>query len=356
VPALSNVIALARATAAAAILAGVVTQTEDPAALRQAASSYAAQGDPRAADAYRRAIAAAPQDLPLRVEFVEFLWRSGETDRGNEQMEDVIRIAPSNPRLRAHYGVNLAAQGRYERAVGELEAARRAGFDNAEVLYYLGSALWEIGRLDEAVTRLREAVAKEPEKVAARHRLGRLLLLQGKPSPAVAELARAAELDPASAEIAIDFGRALEAAGDLSRAEQAYRRALEGGRSPSLAHYLLGTLLARTGRRGEAQKHLALYREAFQREQEERFRAGSRQAELNLARKLLDENRLEEALVSYSRHPNDVEALRGAARALSRLGRHAEAIRTLERALQQEPGNGALREELDGEREKATKR
>lgn len=338
----------------ATILAVIPAQADDPASLRNAAASYAMAGDPRAADAYRRAIAAAPRDLPLRVEFAGFLWRSGEPDLGNAQMEEVIRLSPGNPRLKAHYGVNLAAQKKYGKAVEELDAARREGFDDADVLFFLGSALWEIGRLDEAVLRLTEGIAKAPAKAAPRQRLGRLLLLQGKPVPAVAELSRAAELDPASAEIAVDLGRALEASGDSAGAERAYRRALAAEPAPSIGHYLLGTLLARTGRREEAQAHLAVYRESFQREQQDQFRARSRQAELNLGRALLSENRLEEALAQFGRHPDDPEALRGAAQALSRLGRHAEAARKLERALELDPGNAVLRSELDAAREKAT--
>ena len=50
----------------------------DPAAMKGLAGALAAVEDPRAGDAYERAIAAAPRDLPLRVEFAESLWRAGE--------------------------------------------------------------------------------------------------------------------------------------------------------------------------------------------------------------------------------------------------------------------------------------
>ena len=326
----------------AALPRGVV---DDARALAQA-------GDPRAAAAYERAIAAAPRNLPLRVEFADYLWRTGERDRGNEQMEAVIRIAPEQPQLKAHYGANLAAQGRFVQAAEQLEAALKGGFDNANVLYYLGSVLWETGRLDEAAERLRQAVEKDPKKIAAHHRLGRLLIFQGKPALAAAELSRAAELDPSSVEVLLDLGRAQEAMGETARAEASYRRALELGPDVPLAHYVLGTLLARTSRRGEAAEHIAVYRRAFQSDQEERFRSGARQAELNLGWTELKKNRHERALAQFRRHPDDVEALRGAAQALSALGRHEEAVRALERALLRDSENRALRFELDREREK----
>jgi Flp pilus assembly protein TadD len=337
-------------------LSAAAAAAQEPVSLKSLASAYAASGDPRAGEAYERAIAESPADLPLRVEFAEYLWRSERPEPGNAQMEEVIRRAPDNPKLRAHYGVNLAEQRKYGKAVEELDAARRAGFDDANLLLYLGSALWEVGRLDEARDRLREAVAKAPDRAVPRHRLGRLLLLQGNPVAAAAELLRAAELDPGSAEIAIDLGRALEASGDFPGAERAYRKALAQAPAPPLGHYLLGTLLARTGRRDEAGSHLALYKESFEREQRQQFRSRSRQAELNLGRARLSERRFEEALVQFNRIPDDREALRGAAEALSGLGRYAEAVAKLSRALELDPGNSALRSELDAARGRAAKK
>jgi tetratricopeptide (TPR) repeat protein len=328
----------------------------DPAELKALAARYAAAGDPRTAETYERAIAAAPGDFPLRVELAELLWRTGERERGNAQMERLLRLVPDNPKLKAHYGVNLAEQGRYVQAAEQLDAARRAGFAGADVLYYLGSALWETGRLDEAALRLREAVAKEPDKASARHRLGRLLIFQGKPADAVVELSRSSELQPDAVDILLDFGRALEATGDLRRAEATYRRALDREPNTPLAHYLLGTLLARTGKRDEATKHVALYQRAFAEDQQDRFRSGSRQAELNLGWTELKKNRFEEALAQFARYPNDAEGLRGAAQALAGLKRHAEALRALERAVLLAPDDRALRFELDRARQRSEKK
>jgi len=338
------------------LVSGAAAGASDAARLKALAAQYASSGDPRAAETYEQAIAAAPADFPLRVELAEYFWHVGERERGNSQMERLLRLVPDNPKLKAHYGVNLAEQGRYVQAAEQLDAARRDGFDGADVLYYLGTVLWETGRLDEAARRLRDAVAKDPGKAAARHRLGRLLIFQGKPTAAVVELTRAAELQPDAVEVLLDLGRALEASGDVSQAEATYRRALALAPDTSLAHYLLGTLLARTGRREEAAEHVTIYRRAFAKEQESRFRSGSRQAELNLGWTELKKNRFAEALAQFARHPDDAEGLRGAAQALAGLGRHAEALRALERAVLLEPENRALKYELDRARERSAKK
>jgi len=325
------------------------------AGLRGLANSYGALRDPRALDTFERARAVDPTNLPLRVEFAEYLWDTRRFERGNAEMEGVIREAPGNAKLRVHYGMNLASQSRFAQAAREFDAARRGGIDNAEVFFFLGSALWETGRLDEAEKWLREAVERDPQKATARHRLGRLLLFRGKSVEAVAELERASTQAPESAEIALDFGRSLEATGKIAEAEAAYRKALALEPGLSVTHYTLGTLLARTGRREEAQQHIALYQDYFDKEQKRRYQAGARQAELNLGWTRLDAGQTEQALAQFERHPEDPEGLRGAAMALSKLGRHGEAASRLEHAVLLDPENRGLRWELDREREKISR-
>jgi tetratricopeptide (TPR) repeat protein len=112
----------------------------------------------------------------------------------------------------------------------------------------------------------------------------------------------------------------------------------------------MGALLARLGRREEAREHIAIFQTAFQAEQEARLREASRRARLNLGWVELRQGRAERALEQFRRFPDDVEALRGAARALSKLGRHGEAAKTYERALTVSPEDPRLRYELDAER------
>jgi len=112
-------------------------------------------------------------------------------------------------------------------------------------------------------------------------------------------------------------------------------------------------LLARRGREEEARREIALYQQAFERSQQERFEKGARRAEITLGWTDLSSGKSEEALAQFERHPNDHEALRGKAAALSRLGRHAEAVAALERALSISPEDPRTRYALAREREKA---
>jgi tetratricopeptide (TPR) repeat protein len=318
----------------------------DRGALAGLASVYAAVSDLRAEAAYEKAVAADPRNLPLAVEYADFLWREKRYDRGNAVMDRVLREIPDNTRLRVHYGLTLADQSRFVDAVRQFDEARRRD-SSAEVLFYLGSALWEVGRFDDAATRLREAVSQSPDNASYRHRLGRLELFRGRRDDALRELEKAAAIDPKSAEIALDLGRAYEANGRSAEAEAAYRRALALEPELSVTHYTLGTLLARTGRREEASREIGAYQEYFQKEQASRHRGASKQAEINLGWTELEAGRAESALEHFAKFSGDVEALRGAAQALLKLGRAGEAVRTLERALLLEPENHALVWELD---------
>ena len=325
----------------------------NPEALAALALFYATVSDPRAGGAYEKAIGSDPRNLPLRAEFAEYLWRERRYDRGNAQMDALLRQLPDNTRLRVHYGLALADQRRFADAAKQFDAARRRGDESADLLFYLGSALWEVGRFDEASARLREAASRAPGNAMARHRLGRLLVFRGDAAAAVPELEAAAKLDAKSADVALDLGRAYEAAGRKEDAEAAYRRALELQPDLSVTHYTLGTLLARSGRREEAAREIARYQEFFDKEQASRRSAASRQAEINLGWTELDAGRAESALAHFAKHADDVEALRGAAASLAKLDRHEEAVRSLERALLLEPDNRGLAWELDRERSRS---
>ena len=317
------------------------------------AAAYAAVGDDRAEQTYRRAIALSPRDYPLRLELTESLWALGRSDAGNEEIRKLLAEAGS-PRLHEHYAFELLRQQRFADASREFERACSVPCE-AEALEAWAGALLETGSFAESAARYRQAIAREPNRISARHSLGRVLLLAGDPASARVELERAVERAPRSGEVLFDLGRAIETLGHADEAEAAYRKSLVLAPELSRAHYALGTLLARRGRGEEARREIALYQRAFEREQKERFQAGARRAELSLGWTDLARGQAEQALSQFERLGDDAEALRGKAAALSRLGRHAEAVATLDRALSIAPADPRIRYALAREREKANR-
>ncbi len=291
-----------------------------------------------------------------RLDFASYLWQVRNFDRGNQEVERVLKSAPADVVVRRKYGLVLIEQGRFEKAAGELEIVWKSGARDYDLAYHFGLALAESGRSDEGVLRLRDAVAAAPDRLAAHHALGRVLYRAQRPEEAVAELERAAALQPDSSEIQLDLGLAYEAAGRLDKAEAAYREALRLDPKMAKAHYTLGTLLARTGRREEGASHAALYQAAFQAQQQATSLGATRKAELNLGWVALQGGQPERALEQFERHPDDPDALRGAARALIRLGRDAEALQKYERAVALAPDDLALRYELEREYDRVRKK
>ena len=315
------------------------------------AMAYASLSDSRAEKEFETVLAAAPE-ARYHWQYAEYLWKSRDVERGNRQMEKALEASRGDAVLLEAYGNQLFEQGRFPEAARRLTEARAAGASSPDLLFELGSAELENSHFEDAERLLREAIAAAPERVEARHRLGVLLLLVGKPEAARQELAPVAEQSKSSAGPWFDLGRAEEALGHLDAAESAYRRALQIEPENSRALYLLGLVLSRQGRAEESRREMALYQAAYEREQGRRQEETSRAAEINLGWVELKQMKFEKALARFERHPDDAEALRGAAEALSALKRRREAIAALERALVLKPEDRAISWRLREERGK----
>lgn len=300
-------------------------------ALYGLAEAYAALDDPRAEQMYERLAASRPGDVTIRLGLIQYLWEHGKNDAGNQQMERLLEEHPGQPDLRITYALDLLRQQQFGRAASELERAWTAGGASYRVAYLLGNAWWEAGDVERALNSFRTAIAIDGAAVPARHDLGRLLMWAGRPAEAIAHLEKAAAAAE-SAAVTLDLGRSYEAAGRLEAAERAYReaRALEPSLSP--VHYALGRLLRRTGRHAEGGEALQTYHRLYEAEQQRRFDEKSRRAEIDLAWLELRRGRAAEALTRFERLGDTPEGLIGRAMALSRLKRHADAVRLLERA------------------------
>lgn len=98
---------------------------------------------------------------------------------------------------------------------------------SAQDLFALAIVRSKEGRNDLALEALQKAADLEPESAAAHWRLGVVALQAGQAARAEAALRRAVKLLPEDHEAWTDLGRALVAQGRLDDAEAAVRRALE---------------------------------------------------------------------------------------------------------------------------------
>jgi len=316
------------------------------------AAAYADSGDERAIPAFERVLKSDPGNAPAVGLFAEYLWESGRIEEGNRVMEQGLSRFPNDPALHARFGEQLPVQGKFETAAQELALARRLGDDRYELLVELGDALWNAGRLDDARTKFAEAVAREPERPFARVELGRILFWTGHPGEAIPHLEAAVRARPGSDSLRLVIGRAYAAEGRLEDAERSFRAAVSLDGESSTARIALGQLLAREGKTDEARREIDVGRELYDKERKLQFEKGSRKVELNLAWANLRHGNPSEALARFEKMPPDADVLEGRAAALSRLGRHAEAIRLLERACALDPESLTARARLSQEYER----
>lgn len=141
-----------------------------------------------------------------------------------------------------------------------LVADRPKGADQSDSdWFHVGEAL-EASDSVSAEEAYRKALAADPDRVEVLVNLGALLCDGGRCEEAVSMFAYAIAGGTVSALLHYNHAIALEDVGQLTRAEEAYRAALELEPQMTDAHYNLGLLLERRGDGQGALRHFSAYR------------------------------------------------------------------------------------------------
>jgi tetratricopeptide (TPR) repeat protein len=128
----------------------------------------------------------------------------------------------------------------HDLAVVAREAAHRAEGPAA------ASLLGEASRAEQA------ALVLAPESATSHNGLGLVAVDAGRAVDAASEFERAAALDPANASYWVNLGNARRSLHDATRAEQAYRRALDADGHAADAANGIGVLLVEANRNADA--------------------------------------------------------------------------------------------------------
>ena len=108
------------------------------------------------------------------------------------------------------------------------------------------------------------------------------------------------------------------------------------------AHYALGRLFQRQGKTADAQRELEIHHKLYERSREAIARYDVESAAMAYAWAEWHKGNAGVALARFQALPETPETLRGAALALARLERHAEAVAALERAQALAPDDGRI--------------
>ena len=230
-------------------------------------------------------------------------------------------------------------EGNLEEAGTLLEQALELDPAASYIHYILALIETQKGELEAAVAEAEKALDGDPGLIEAHRLLGEIFLSAKKPDKAIFHFKKVIEADPADEETFLKLGVAYVQSGELSQATRTFKDLLERNPNSLAAMLALGRLYRQAGLLSKAENH---YREILERKADffpgfsgtgAKFSRGSssrarplelyRQAlgvapeklamRFRIARLLIHENRLDEALQEYqtilSYEPGNAEAL-----------------------------------------------
>ncbi|MFL6332565.1 MAG: tetratricopeptide repeat protein [Pyrinomonadaceae bacterium] len=204
---------------------------------------YKAAWFAEAAAELARFVAAAPADLP-------------------ERLNAVLLLADCQVRL-----------GEYKKAIELLSPYEKDGPETPHgraVAYLLGNALIGDGQLERGQLVI-NSVFRDEDSAEARLLIGSLMLLMDDGQGAVRELSRAVELNPKLPTVHAWYGRALMRMGDSEKARAAFGAELADNPNDFDANLFTGTLLRQDKQLEEAQRYLSRAVQLRPREQYARY-------------------------------------------------------------------------------------
>jgi tetratricopeptide (TPR) repeat protein len=159
------------------------------------------EGMAAADEAYREALALAPEDPWLQYNRGALLTASGRFEEAAGAYRSFLRRLPQDVPGREKLSSSLAASGRFEEAAAACRALIADEPDFTPPYYTLAYALARLGRLEESLEVYREVLGRDPGSAAATWKeMGKILSRVGREEEAREALRRAAELERARPE------------------------------------------------------------------------------------------------------------------------------------------------------------
>ncbi|XP_068442484.1 protein O-mannosyl-transferase TMTC1 isoform X1 [Clinocottus analis] len=268
----------------------------------------------------------------------------GTLTRDPEEAERYYRKAldtnPQHNRALFNLGNLLKSQGKEKEAETRLKDSIHFGPHFADAYSSLASLYAEQKRFGEASEVYLKGIENCPDSSDLHNNYGVFLVDTGEGELAAAHYQQAVRLKPAHYVAMVNLGRLLRSSNENAEAESWYKRALQVTRKVEILTPL-GALYYNTGRYEEA---LQVYKEAAA------LQPDSTDIWLALAQVLAMAGRAKEAekmtLDIISREGSCIECYRLLSAIYSKRGNYSEALKALDRALQQSPSDLTVRAEL----------
>ena len=206
---------------------------------------------------YEQALALAPEDSFLHLNFVAFLEKAGSPTKAALEAQRCCELVPQKPELYFHTGTLLVRDGKPAEAANYFSRALAIRSDYAEAQNAMGEILANQQKPDEATAWFNHAIRSNPEYVEPYINLGFLQQSQGDADAAMASYQQAASLEPEGP--ADYFNRANIAASryQWDEAIACLRAVIKARPDFWQARYQLGVQLAAKGQMDEAEQQFS---------------------------------------------------------------------------------------------------
>ncbi len=193
------------------------------------------------------------------------------SELANRAAHELLAKAPSSPEAETLIAEAFQAQGKWDDATAEFRKVLEKNPNQPGIHYQLGRILLskplDPTVAEEARKEFEAELKINPTSPAAEFMLGDLAWRQQKADEAIEHFSRATQFDAGLAEAYLGLGVALNAAGRFSEAITPLKKYTEMEPANPAGYYQLAMSYARTGNRQEADRLMALQREAEQKQQ-----------------------------------------------------------------------------------------
>lgn len=193
------------------------------------------------------------------------------SDLSTRASQRLLRVAPDSRRAHQLYAEILEVQGRNAESIAEYRKVLATGVPLPTIHYQIGRLLLagdsNSASLDAARKEFEQELEINPTHMESEYELGEITYQARHWNEAIEHFGRAVKIEPNASKALIGLGKSLVSAGRLAEALPPLEKAVQLAPDDAAAHYQISFAYLRVGRKQEAEKHLALYREAHDQQQ-----------------------------------------------------------------------------------------
>jgi tetratricopeptide (TPR) repeat protein len=186
------------------------------------------------------------------------------SELANRSEQDLVNSAPGSYQVHKLDAEGLESQEKWDEAAAEYSKILAENPKLPDIHYRLGRILLskQPPAVDEAKKEFEAELAIDPANAAAEFMLGDIARQAQQWDEAIAHFSRALKMDPGFEEAYLGLGMALNAAGKNAEAVGPLESYVKMEAADPAGHYQLSIAYAKSGRKADAERQMALQRDA----------------------------------------------------------------------------------------------